>query len=93
LKTLGVSFFCGQAKTEAFKTFSRFSMDGRRKRIKKYAFLNENELIMWEGENRNENKTKRPVVSKIFLLCFRCDETSTVLFRFSPSEAVFKANL
>lgn len=92
MKTFGVSFFCGQVKTEAFKTFSRFSMDGRRKRIKKYAFLNENEGEKGRRKQKRKQNENTCGVENI-LLRFRCDETSTVLFRFSPSEVVFKANL
>jgi hypothetical protein len=43
--------------------FGRFKVDDRRKRIKKYAFSNENTLV-WTGEN----KTKTLVWAKIF--CF-----------------------
>ena len=67
-------------------------MDGRRKRIKKYAFLNENEGEKGRRKQKRKQNENTCGVENI-LLRFRCDETSTVLFRFSPSEVVFKANL
>ena len=51
----------------------RFSVDDSRKRIKKYAFSNENRSV-WTGEN----KTKTLVLSKIF--CFVFVETKTDTF-------------
>ena len=46
-------FLLWTGKKGSFKNFRSF-VDGRRKRIKKFAFLYENELV-WEGENKNGN--------------------------------------
>ena len=46
-------FLLWTGKNGSFKNFRSF-VDGRRKRIKKFAFLYENELV-WEGENKNGN--------------------------------------
>ena len=48
--------------------FGRFSVDVRRRRTKKYAFSNENELV-WTGENKTKTRAGENI-----LLCFRRDE-------------------
>ena len=53
-----------------------FSVDDRRKRIKRYAFPNEN-VLAWTGEN----KTKTLVGAKIF--CFGLVETKMDTFKYA----------
>ena len=50
----------------------RFKVNDKRKRIKKYGFSNENELV-WIGEN----KTKTLMWSKIFCFVFVKTKTDT----------------
>jgi len=68
-------FLRGHVETEAFKNgakksvsiFGRFTVDDRRKRIKKYAFSNK-KAFLWTGENKRKTLIGRKYFASVWLI-------------------------